>query len=163
MYARARQLMEVALRVIALVLALAALSCDREPASITLEPVPRTSASAQPATAPSAKLKPIELVVIDRTACARLGVSIDDVVAGLKAAKITVVETRASTEDGAPATVVEVAGVDDPATLMDAPRRDDPDRAGAGRAIRGAAALKEAVRSPSGSGPSSAPHRERFV
>lgn len=109
--------MDVALRLNVLVLAVAALACGREPASITQEPERRTSASA-PATASAAKLGPVELVVIDRTACARLGVSIDDVISGLRAAKVTVVETRASREFDAPATVIEVAGVHDPAALM---------------------------------------------
>jgi hypothetical protein len=117
MYARARQSMDVALRVLVLMLAVAAFACDRDPSSITQDPVRATTASA-PAAPSSAKLEPITLVVIDRTACARLGVNIDDVVAGLKAAKITIVETRASTENDAPATVVEVAGVHDPAALM---------------------------------------------
>jgi hypothetical protein len=98
-------------------LSLLLVRCDREPEGITRAPERATTASVAAATA-SAKREPVEIVVIDRTACARLGVSVDDVLAALKAAKLTVGEPRAATEDGLAASIVEVKGVRDPAELM---------------------------------------------
>ncbi len=100
------------------VLLLSVAACERESESNDVGPdrVPPSRASAS--SRPTPKPERVQLLLIDRSACARLGVNLDDVIDLLKSAKVTVGEPRTSTEYDAPATVVEVAGVDDLAALM---------------------------------------------
>lgn len=105
--------------VIAFAVWIAICGCDREP--------PRTDIQAEPAakTPPRASSSPsppkpdrANFVIIDRTTCARLGVSIDDVLAALRSAKITIIDVSASTEGDTPTTIVRVDDVAEPAVLM---------------------------------------------